>query len=51
MTDVNAISGAKRQRQWLILGVIGLAQLMVILDAAVMNVALPSSQRAWISSP
>src|SRR5580700_8511221 len=33
-------------RRWLILGVIGLAQLMVILDVTVMNIALPSAQRA-----
>ena len=31
---------------WLILGVIGLAQLMVVLDLTVMNIALPSAQRA-----
>jgi hypothetical protein len=30
----------------LILGVIGLAQLMVVLDLTVMNIALPSAQRA-----
>ena len=35
-----------RDRRWLILGVIGLAQLMVILDLTVMNIALPSAQRA-----
>ena len=45
MPDVDAVSGAKGQRQWLILGVIGLAQLMVVLDATVMNIALPSAQR------
>src|SRR6266511_4082518 len=35
-----------RDRRWLILGVIGLAQLMVVLDITVMNIALPSAQRA-----
>jgi len=35
-----------RDRRWLILGVIGLAQLMVVLDLTVMNVALPSAQQA-----
>src|ERR1700734_3751049 len=35
-----------QDRQWLILGVIGLAQLMVVLDLTVMNIALPSAQRA-----
>ncbi len=45
MTDVNAVSSAS-DRRWLILGVIGLAQLMVVLDATIMNIALPSAQRA-----
>src|SRR5579859_6470895 len=31
-------------RRWLILVVIGIAQLMVVLDATVMNIALPSAQ-------
>ena len=34
------------RRRWLILGVIGVAQLMVVLDITVMNIALPSAQRA-----
>ena len=33
-------------RRWLILVVIGIAQLMVVLDVTVMNLALPSAQRA-----
>jgi EmrB/QacA subfamily drug resistance transporter len=45
MSDVNTGS-AGDQRRWLILGVIGLAQLMVVLDVTVMNIALPSAQRA-----
>ncbi|WP_020668034.1 MFS transporter [Amycolatopsis nigrescens] len=32
-------------RRWLILGVIGLAQLMVVLDATIVNIALPSAQQ------
>src|SRR5262249_17741606 len=32
-------------RRWLILGAIGLAQLMVVLDATIVNIALPSAQR------
>jgi EmrB/QacA subfamily drug resistance transporter len=43
MTDV---SGSPDRRRWLILAVIGIAQLMVVLDATVMNIALPSAQRA-----
>jgi EmrB/QacA subfamily drug resistance transporter len=46
MSDVNTISGGADRRRWLILGVIGLAQLMVVLDATVMNIALPSAQNA-----
>jgi EmrB/QacA subfamily drug resistance transporter len=34
------------RRRWLVLGIIGLAQLMVVLDLTVMNIALPSAQRA-----
>ncbi|HET7048510.1 MAG TPA: MFS transporter [Solirubrobacteraceae bacterium] len=33
-------------RRWLILAIVGLAQLMVVLDATVVNIALPSAQRA-----
>jgi EmrB/QacA subfamily drug resistance transporter len=32
--------------RWLILAVIGIAQLMVVLDATIVNIALPSAQRA-----
>ncbi len=41
-----ATPSSVQDRRWLILGVIGLAQLMVILDLTVMNIALPSAQRA-----
>src|ERR1700724_1106277 len=45
MSDATSVSSAP-DRRWLILGVIGLAQLMVVLDATIMNIALPSAQRA-----
>src|SRR5712671_2972156 len=45
MSDAAAQTTAQ-DRRWLILGVIGIAQLMVILDLTVMNIALPSAQRA-----
>ena len=45
MSDVNTISDAADRRRWLILAVIALAQLMVVLDATIMNIALPSAQR------
>src|SRR4051794_29521281 len=34
------------ERRWLILAVLGVAQLMVILDATIVNIALPSAQQA-----
>ena len=46
MSDATTAGGGWDRRRWLILGVIGLAQLMVVLDLTVMNVALPSAQRA-----
>src|SRR5712664_41018 len=46
MSGATSINSAWDRRRWLILGVIGLAQLMVVLDLTVMNVALPSAQRA-----
>src|ERR1700738_1730959 len=32
--------------RWLILGIVAIAQLMVVLDATVVNIALPSAQHA-----
>jgi len=37
---------AEPSRRWWILGVVGMAQLMVVLDATIVNIALPSAQRA-----
>jgi EmrB/QacA subfamily drug resistance transporter len=39
-------ASAPDPRRWLILAVVALAQLMVILDATIVNIALPSAQRA-----
>ena len=48
----DAISGdSARHRRWLILGVIGLAQLMVVLDATIVNVALPTWSLVTRPSP
>jgi EmrB/QacA subfamily drug resistance transporter len=33
------------EHRWLILGLVGLAQLMVVLDVTIVNIALPSAQR------
>jgi EmrB/QacA subfamily drug resistance transporter len=46
MSDATVTDLAWDRRRWLILGVIALAQLMVVLDLTVMNIALPSAQRA-----
>jgi EmrB/QacA subfamily drug resistance transporter len=39
-------SNPHHERRWAILAVLGIAQLMVVLDATVVNIALPSAQRA-----
>jgi len=41
-----AQAAAQDRRKWLILAVIAIASLMVILDATVVNIALPSAQKA-----
>jgi hypothetical protein len=46
MPDVTSVGGGLGRRRMLILGVVAVAQLMVILDLTVMNIALPSAQRA-----
>lgn len=38
-------TGAVARRRWLVLAVIAIAQLMVVLDVTIVNVALPSVQR------
>src|SRR5579862_5294082 len=40
-----AAAGPDRRR-WLVLAVVGLAQLMIVLDITIMNIALPSAQHA-----
>ena len=37
-------SNPHHEQRWLILGVIGIAQLMVVLDSTIVNIALPSAQ-------
>jgi EmrB/QacA subfamily drug resistance transporter len=39
-------AGKPDNRRWWVLGVVGLAQLMIVLDITVMNIALPSAQKA-----
>src|SRR6202043_173236 len=40
------VGSGGHQRRWWILAVLGIAQLMVVLDATVVNIALPSAQKA-----
>src|SRR3984957_10910303 len=42
---VEAADGANYGRRWWVLGVLGVAQLMVILDSTIVNIALPTAQR------
>ncbi|MBD8506526.1 MFS transporter [Hoyosella sp. G463] len=37
-------AGTQRDRRWLVLAVLGIAQLMVVLDATIVNIALPAAQ-------
>jgi EmrB/QacA subfamily drug resistance transporter len=39
-------AGQPDRRRWFVLAVVGLAQLMIVLDITVMNIALPSAQKA-----
>jgi EmrB/QacA subfamily drug resistance transporter len=39
-------AGQPDPRRWMILAVIGIAQLMVVLDITIVNIALPSAQRS-----
>jgi len=43
---MTALSTSQNDRRWLVLAVLGIAQLMVVLDATIVNVALPSAQQA-----
>jgi EmrB/QacA subfamily drug resistance transporter len=44
--ETGADRAAANPRRWLILATIGLAQLMIVLDLTVVNIALPSAQRS-----
>ena len=40
------VSSQNNARQWSILAVLGIAQLMVVLDSTIVTIALPSAQHA-----
>ena len=50
MSSVSSAAGGRRpatsDHRWLILVIVAVAQLMVVLDATVVNIALPSAQHA-----
>jgi len=47
MTEPARDSGtAASDHRWLVLGIVAIAQLMVVLDATIVNIALPSAQHA-----
>jgi len=47
MTETTATAPAKpAPNRWAVLALLGVAQLMVVLDATIVNIALPSAQRA-----
>jgi hypothetical protein len=46
MAEATVAGGGLDRRRWVLLWVIGLAQLMVVPDLTVMNIALPPAQRA-----
>src|ERR1700691_1964321 len=43
--DAVPLHGANYGQRWWILGVLGIAQVMVILDSTIVNIALPTAQR------
>jgi EmrB/QacA subfamily drug resistance transporter len=45
-TGAAAATSPHHERRWAILAMLGVAQLMVILDATIVNIALPSAQKA-----
>src|SRR5579863_4471481 len=45
-TDVGPTRGVNYDKRWWVLGVVGIAQVMVILDSTVVNIALQSAQHA-----
>ena len=48
---VSPVVAPNYQRRWWILGVLGIAQLMVVLDSTIVNIALPTAQRDLHFSP
>src|SRR6478672_3387597 len=45
-SPVMSHSNPHHERRWRILAILGIAQLMVVLDGTIVNIALPSAQKA-----
>jgi EmrB/QacA subfamily drug resistance transporter len=45
-TSPRGVSHTADPRRWLVLAVIAIAQLMIVVDASIVNIALPSAQKA-----
>ena len=45
VADAPSTTETPDPRRWLILGVIAIAQLMIVLDSSIMNIALPSAAK------
>ena len=48
LSDHTAVSSPDARRWWA-LAAIAVAQLMIVVDATIMNIALPSRGRIWVS--
>src|SRR4051794_30379633 len=46
VTGASPVGQQKKDHRWLILVIVSIAQLMVVLDATIVNIALPSAQQA-----
>src|SRR5215211_1427081 len=46
IASASTTRASRDSRRWLILALLGIAQLMVVLDATIVNIALPSAQHA-----
>ena len=53
MSSVTPVAGswrsAESDHRWLVLVIVAIAQLMVVLDSTIVNIALPSVSTPWAS--
>ena len=46
MTTGSILTGVREPNRWYLLALVGVAQLMVTLDVTIVNIALPTAQKA-----